>query len=108
MVKDSCYYKVKNQYAVFPSARASQAIAKCRKEKGAVRKTQAGNDLKRWASEKWVNTDTGKPCGSSERGKPYCRPTKKVSASTATLRHDSAAQRTNQRRKQDGKKANSL
>ena len=30
--KDSCYKKVKASYDVFPSARASQAIAKCRKK----------------------------------------------------------------------------
>jgi len=32
-VKDSCYYKVKKSYKVFPSAYASGAIAKCRKAK---------------------------------------------------------------------------
>ena len=31
---DSCYHKVKAQYKVFPSAYASGAIAKCRKNKG--------------------------------------------------------------------------
>lgn len=31
--KDACYYKVKSQYKVFPSAYASGAIAKCRKKK---------------------------------------------------------------------------
>ena len=30
-MKDKCYNKVKASYDVFPSARASQAIAKCRK-----------------------------------------------------------------------------
>jgi hypothetical protein len=30
--KDACYYKVKKQYKVFPSAYASGAIAKCRKK----------------------------------------------------------------------------
>ena len=30
--KDACYYKVKKQYRVFPSAYASGAIAKCRKK----------------------------------------------------------------------------
>ena len=43
MAKDACYKKVKAQYAVFPSARASQAIAKCRKGKGQVKKTKKGN-----------------------------------------------------------------
>jgi hypothetical protein len=33
-VKDACYKKVKAQYKVFPSAYASGAIAKCRKNKG--------------------------------------------------------------------------
>ena len=33
-VKDACYHKVKSQYKVFPSAYASGAIAKCRKNKG--------------------------------------------------------------------------
>ncbi len=33
-VKDSCYKKVKASYKVFPSAYASGAIAKCRKNKG--------------------------------------------------------------------------
>jgi hypothetical protein len=33
-VKDSCYKKVKAAYDVFPSAYASGAIAKCRKNKG--------------------------------------------------------------------------
>lgn len=32
-LKDSCYYKVKRTYDVFPSAYASGAIAKCRKNK---------------------------------------------------------------------------
>ena len=32
--KDACYHKVKAQYDVFPSAYASGAIAKCRKNKG--------------------------------------------------------------------------
>tara|TARA_R100000988_G_C3956538_1_gene143860 strand:- start:389 stop:565 length:177 start_codon:yes stop_codon:yes gene_type:complete len=31
--KDACYHKVKRQYKVFPSAYASGAIAKCRKNK---------------------------------------------------------------------------
>jgi hypothetical protein len=33
-VKDACYKKVKASYKVFPSAYASGAIAKCRKNKG--------------------------------------------------------------------------
>lgn len=81
MPKDACYKKVKAQYDVFPSARASQAIAKCRKGSGTVRKTEAGTSLKRWDAEKWKDTKTGKACGAGGKNE-YCRPTKRVSAST--------------------------
>jgi len=37
-LKDSCYYKVKKTYKVFPSAYASGAIAKCRKAKAKKKK----------------------------------------------------------------------
>lgn len=80
-MKDSCYNKVKAQYKVFPSARASQAIAKCRKESGSVRKGEAGTSLKRWEKEKWVDTRTGKPCGAGGANE-YCRPSKRVSSKT--------------------------
>ena len=81
MPKDSCYRKVKASYKVFPSARASQAIAKCRKKSGTVRKGKDGTSLKRWEKEKWVDTRTGKPCGAGGKNE-YCRPTKKVSKKT--------------------------
>lgn len=81
MTKDSCYKKVKAKYNVFPSARASQAIAKCRKGSGIVRKTKAGKDLKRWEAEKWEDTKTGKACGAGGKNE-YCRPTKRISKST--------------------------
>jgi hypothetical protein len=81
MPKDACYKKVKAQYDVFPSARASQAIAKCRKSSGAVRKTEEGTSLKRWEKEKWQDTKSGKACGAGGKNE-YCRPTKKVSAAT--------------------------
>jgi hypothetical protein len=81
MAKDACYTKVKAQYAVFPSARASQAIAKCRKGKGNVRKTEKGTELKRWQAEKWQDTKSGKPCGAGGKNE-YCRPTKRVSSKT--------------------------
>ena len=35
---DACYHKVKARYKVFPSAYASGAIAKCRKNKGKKKK----------------------------------------------------------------------
>jgi len=84
-MKDACYKKVKAQYDVFPSARASQAIAKCRKESGTVRKGESGTSLKRWEKEKWVDTRTGKPCGGGGKNE-YCRPTKRVSSKTPKTR----------------------
>ena len=81
-MKDACYHKIKKKYNVFPSARASQAIAKCRKAKGQVRKTKKGKDLKRWEKEKWKDVRTGKPCGEKTKGTPYCRPSKRVSKKT--------------------------
>lgn len=80
-MKDACYKKVKAQYDVFPSARASQAIAKCRKASGSVRKTDEGTSLKRWQAEKWTDTRTGKPCGAGGKNE-YCRPKVKVSSKT--------------------------
>jgi hypothetical protein len=80
-MKDACYKKVKAQYDVFPSARASQAIAKCRKASGSVKKSEEGTSLKRWEKEKWVDTRTGKACGSGGKNE-YCRPTKRVSSET--------------------------
>lgn len=81
MPKDACYKKVKASYDVFPSARASQAIAKCRKSSGNVTKSEKGASLKRWADEKWVDTKSNKPCGAGGSNE-YCRPTKKVSSKT--------------------------
>ncbi len=51
----------------------------------AVRKTKEGQNLKRWFKEDWKDVRTGKACGRGEgesRGKPYCRPTKRVSSKT--------------------------
>lgn len=80
-MKDACYKKVKASYDVFPSARASQAIAKCRKASGSVRKTEKGTSLKRWQAERWMDTRTNKPCGAGGSNE-YCRPTKRVSSKT--------------------------
>ena len=84
---DACTRKVKRSYKKWPSARASQAVAKCRKKTGNVRKTSAGKNLKRWQKEKW-ETASGKPCGSKNAGgsKSYCRPTKKVSSKTPSMK----------------------
>ena len=80
-MKDSCYKKVKASYDVFPSARASQAIAKCRKSSGNIIKSEKGSSLKRWEKEKWQDTKSGKSCGAGDRNE-YCRPTLRVSAET--------------------------
>ena len=89
-MKDACYKKVKAQYDIFPSARASQAIAKCRKESGNVRKGEKGSSLKRWQDEKWVDTRTGKPCGAGGANE-YCRPSKRVSSKTPKTRSEISA-----------------
>jgi hypothetical protein len=106
MAKDACYTKVKGQYKDFPSARASQAIAKCRKKKGQVRKTEKGKSLKRWEKEEWKN-DRGKDCGDDPNKKGYCRPTKKVSKSTPKTRKQltTAQKAAAQRRKSLGLRA---
>jgi len=87
MPKDACYRKVKASYDVFPSARASQAIAKCRKSSGTVRKTEAGSSLKRWDKEKWVDTKSGKACGAGGKNE-YCRPSKRVSSRTPVTKSE--------------------
>ena len=105
--KDACYNKIKRSYRTFPSARASQAIAKCRKSKGKVRKGEAGKSLRRWAKEKWVNKATGKPCGHSGAKKnQYCRPTKVVSKKkTPTTRPSKKQTQEALFRKRAGKRA---
>ena len=73
MADDACTKKVKATGIKWPSARASQQVAKCRKKKGQVRKTKKGADLRRWEREGWRDTRTGKPCG--EGGDvELCRP----------------------------------
>ena len=80
MADDDCTREVKSRYKVWPSARASQAVAKCRKRKGKVRKSKEGRSLRRWAAEKWKDIKTGKDCGSGGNTE-YCRPSKVVSKS---------------------------
>jgi hypothetical protein len=86
-MKDACYKKIKASYDVFPSARASQAIAKCRKASGNVKKTEKGANLKRWESEKWQDTKSGKACGAGGKNE-YCRPTKRVSPKTPVTKSE--------------------
>ena len=87
MAKDACYRKVKASYKVFPSARASQAIAKCRKSKGKVKKSKNGSSLKRWGAEKWVDTISGKACGAGGKTE-YCRPSNRVSSKTPVTKSE--------------------
>lgn len=91
-MKDACYNKVKASYAVFPSARASQAIAKCRKASGNVKKSEKGASLKRWQKEKWVDTKSGKACGAGGKNE-YCRPTKRVSSKTPVTKGELGSSR---------------
>lgn len=83
VAEDACTKKVKAQYDVWPSARASQAVAKCRRGQGDVRKGEEGASLKQWEAEKWEAAG-GKPCGDASAGGPrsYCRPTKVVNEDT--------------------------
>jgi len=80
MADDSCTKEVKATGIAWPSARASQQLAKCRKRKGKVRKGKEGKSLRRWAAEKWKDVKTGKPCGAGGDTE-YCRPSKVVSKS---------------------------
>lgn len=86
MPKDACYRKVMKSYGKW-SARAAQATAKCRKSKGKVRKSKAGSNLKRWTAEKWVDTRTGKPCGTGNKSE-YCRPSRRVSSKTPVTKSE--------------------
>ncbi len=107
MPKDACYKKVKASYKTFPSARASQAIAKCRKGKGKVRKTEKGKSLRRWGKEKW-KTEDGKACGEKGAGgsSSYCRPSKVVSKKkTPTTRPSKKQKQEALFKKRSGKRA---
>lgn len=77
----SCLELARSRYKHFPSARASQAIAKCRKERGESRLSEKGAALRRWAAEKWIDVETGLPCGSAGEVE-FCRPTVRVSPKT--------------------------
>ena len=48
----------------------------------AVRKTQAGLNLKRWFKEKWTD-EKGNPCGyKKNKNTKKCRPSKRISSKT--------------------------
>ena len=80
----TCTELVKRRYKKWPSARASQAVCKCRKARGRPCK---GKKLRQWEQQKWINTRTGKPCGTKQKKRPYCRPTRRV-GKTPTLAKD--------------------
>tara|TARA_B100000963_G_scaffold361155_1_gene395167 strand:+ start:13197 stop:13535 length:339 start_codon:yes stop_codon:yes gene_type:complete len=82
---DACYQKTMRTYGGKWSARAAQAVAKCRRKHGIVKKTAAGASLRRWTAEKWVDKRSNKPCGSAGTGIQYCRPTKRVSKDTPAM-----------------------
>lgn len=83
--KDDCYYKIKKQYKVFPSAYASGALVQCRNRKlqenpkfGLEKKYGLHGWFMRNKGKGWVDCKTGLPCGrgSGEKRKyPACRPT---------------------------------
>lgn len=83
-MRDQCYRNVMQRYGKW-SARAAQAVAKCRKKHGHVRKSAAGASLRRWTAEKWIDKRTNKPCGSAGTSTEYCRPSKRVSSATPAM-----------------------
>ena len=80
--KDACYHEAKRKFKVFPSAYAGGYIAKCRKKKGSVKKSEKGSSLKRWYKEDWRD-EKGNTCGSSKnKDTKKCRPSKRVTSKT--------------------------
>jgi len=66
----------------------------------AVRKTQAGLNLKRWFKEDWKDVRSGKPCGrqkGEKRGTPYYRPSKRVSSRTPVTASEMSSSEKNSR-----------
>jgi hypothetical protein len=102
---DYCAQKVKKSVAVWPSARASQMVAKCRKAHGISKRGKAGASLRRWQREKWKDVRTNELCGSKVKTE-YCRPTKRISKKRTPVMHPSKAKvRKNYKRKAAGKRA---
>lgn len=104
---DACARQVKSRVKVWPSARASQQVAQCRKKKGQVRKSEKGKSLRRWGKEKWKTTE-GKDCGAESAGgsRSYCRPSKVVSKKkTPTTRPSKKQEQEALFRKRSGRRA---
>ena len=108
MADDACTKKVKATGIKWPSARASQQLAKCRKKKGQVRKGPKGKSLRRWAKEKWRDTRTGEECG--EGGDvETCRPRIVVDKKkTPKTRYTKGEQQEALFRKRAGKRAQTV
>jgi len=105
---DACTKEVKATGITWPSARASQLLAKCRKRKGQVRKGKKGASLRRWEREKWKDTRTGKPCGEGGSTET-CRPSRVVSKKkTPKTRYTKGEQQEALFRKRAGKRAQSV
>lgn len=82
---------IKSRVSRFPSAYASGLIVQEYKRRMAQRGLAPYKEpkskqppLTRWFQEKWVDIQTGKPCGQSKSNGAYptCRPTVRVSKST--------------------------
>jgi len=52
-----------------------------------VQKKERESYLKRWTKEKWIDTRTGKPCGTGGKSE-YCRPSKRVSSKTPATKSE--------------------
>ena len=69
---------------------------------------RSSGGLTRWFKEKWVDVNTGKPCGrqkGEKRGYPACRPSKRVSSKTPkTASEMSASEKARFKRAKTGSK----
>jgi hypothetical protein len=101
MPHDACYNRVMQSHGGKWSARAAQAVAKCRKKSGHVRKTSAGSSLRRWQRERWVDKISHKPCGAGGSTQ-YCRPSKRVNSHTPKMPRGAALRRAISTKKSTG------
>lgn len=101
--------KIKERYAVWPSAYASGALTKEYKERGGKFRSMARGGLTQWFAEKWVDLSRPKPgggyepCGREEAeggDYPKCVPEAKA-ASMSESERESAVRR--KREAQGGK-----
>lgn len=82
--------RVRARVSRWPSAYASgmvvreykRAMAKKGKPAYSSSTPKSKTDLARWFKEKWVDVETGEPCGAVSGRYPTCRPSKRVSPAT--------------------------